>query len=152
MIMQIKIGDLFDYAKRKCIIAHGCNVLGKMGSGFARQIKLTYPEAYVDYARYCKDKDPQLGEVFLYRYPVEEIYIANIFTQDKYGKDESVVYTDEDAIRSGLIEVRKLAIHTGLPVYIPFIGVGLGNGDAGRILRIMTNSLDDVNATLFLYP
>lgn len=107
------------------VVVHGCNCLGVMGAGVAKAIKQRWPQAYLEYAWVCVDKDPAelLGSVHWYE-AGEALLVANAFTQIGCGTDK--VHADTTAIRSALYNVANEAVTRGLPVYMPLIGCGLG--------------------------
>lgn len=116
------------------IVAHGCNCLGYMGSGVARAIKHTWPQAYSKYVLLTRQypnpsKKLLLGTVQIVKvgepegFP--ELYVANCFTQEVCGNDGKV-YADINAINESLENVVAYAENYNLPLYLPKIGCGLG--------------------------
>lgn len=62
----------------------------------------------------------------------DEKIVANIFGQVDYAKSKTdkTLYTEEDALLSGIQQVKDKAEQLGFSVAIPtFIGCGLANGD-----------------------
>lgn len=107
------------------IVAHGVNCQRKMGSGVARAIRKKWPEAYRAYM--VNPLGAGLGEVN-WAVVDDDLWIANCYTQEQYGYDGRR-YTDPMAIRRSLTTVFRSARKTGLPVYMPKIGCGLGGLD-----------------------
>lgn len=63
------------------IIAHGCNAQGKMGSGFAKELRNRYPMAYDDYKAYEKEMGfLRIGQI-AYSAINDNLIIANCITQ-----------------------------------------------------------------------
>lgn len=110
---------------------HGCNSVGVMGSGIAREVKEKYPKAFTDYIA----SDRLLGEVYMTI--CEDKVIFNLISQKYYGKDPNVRYVSYDALHRGLYLLDKLFLNdlprkggSTIPmVAMPRIGAGRGNGD-----------------------
>lgn len=111
-----------------CIIAHGVNCLGVMGSGIALAIKNKWPEVFTVYSNYLNSlqkKQLALGHVKFYT-PVSGPIIANCFTQVNTASFKGERVADVDAIRLCLYRCAKLAEGHELDLYLPRIGCGLG--------------------------
>ena len=69
-------GDIITLLKEKKIdvLIHGCNCMGIMGKGLAKQIKETFPEAYKIIK---KGNYPGMINAVL----IEDSFIVNAFTQ-----------------------------------------------------------------------
>lgn len=148
MLKVIK-GNLFELAPEKCIIAHGCNAQGVMGSGFAKAIRDMYPEAFEVYHTTYKHHGLALGEVI----PCgnrESRIIANCITQEYYGRDPDSVYVSYDAVVLSMKIVARHSARLKLPVYLPFIGGGLANGNRNILMAIFEETFKDVEAYLVI--
>jgi len=107
------------------IVVHGVNCQLVMGAGVALAIKNKWPESYSAYMK-CNMKGPSnLGKVIWAYNATDNVWIANLFSQDRYGSDGQV-YADKNAILNGMIKVMNKASEVDLPIYIPKIGCGLG--------------------------
>jgi O-acetyl-ADP-ribose deacetylase (regulator of RNase III) len=120
------------------IIAHGCNCMGKMGSGFAKYVRDLYPECYEKYSYFVSTFDDDyklLGQHITYK--KDNLIIGNLFTQYDYGYDGNVriVYT---ALRTSL---ERFIIDNNIKensiISIPKIGAGLAGGDWNIISSIL---------------
>lgn len=152
MLKVIK-GNLFELVPEKCIIAHGCNAQGVMGSGFAKQIKVRYPTAYNYYIQAFKTTKRLKGKDWLGRLiAVNENghYIINAITQEFYGRDNNFKYVSYKAVMNSMAKVAKLSKKYNLPVYFPFIGGGLANGDRNVLMAIFEEVFEDVEAYLVI--
>ena len=116
------------------MIAHGVNCQGKMGAGLAKAIKETYPLAFQYYKELCdpqSDKALLLGTAQMINVtPIghdQPIFIANCFTQVRYGR--TGIYASTLAIEKSLRLALYNAKGLGLPFYMPPIGCGLGGLD-----------------------
>lgn len=147
-MLKITEGNLFDYAAPGSIIAHGCNMQGVMKSGFADEIRRRFPLAYLYYWQAWKKRQLRLGtyvQVYCQNYS-----IYNLITQDKYGRDPTVVYVDYEAIEKGLKYIASHLVHYGGVLHMPLIGGGLGNGDKDRLMLIYTEVFKTADAILYL--
>lgn len=118
----------------KGVIAHGCNCQGVMGSGVALFLKQKYPQIFPPYEKWCHYTNQDLlgeAQFIPIKWETDELWIANCFTQNLYGKDGK--YAHVDAIRTALTEVLEFASPAprapALDVYIPKIGAGRGGLD-----------------------
>lgn len=147
--MNETVGDLL-HVKRG-ILVHGCNAQGMMGSGVAKAVRDTYPEAYAAYRRAYAEGRLTLGTVIWARIPQKEpLAIANAITQEFYGRDPSRRYVDYDAVRQAFTRIGEVARTHHLPVHYPKIGAGLGNGDWSVISQIIDDTLAGVEHTLWV--
>jgi O-acetyl-ADP-ribose deacetylase (regulator of RNase III) len=120
------------------IICHQVNCQGVMGSGLALAIKNKWPQVYEDYSLvvqcYKKTSVSLLGHVDISGIN-ENLYVANLFGQDNYGKGLQTNYV---ALSIALTKVYLRACSLNTRVYIPYkIGCGLGGGDWKRVTDII---------------
>lgn len=159
-MIQHKIGDLFE--SNADFIAHQVNCQGVMGSGVAKQVRTLFPRAYARYHDVCTYKTkPLLGHVQICDEVLpngERVYIANLFAQDRYGYGGKR-YTDYDAFRSCLCELRKRAelfqvLYGKEPqIAMPYrIGCDRGGGDWNIISKIIEEELASFDVTLYKLP
>ena len=74
-------GDLLKCVDEDAIIVHACNCRGVWGSGFAKDLKPLYPEAFAEYKNACDTYGKKLlGTSFL---AGQNIFC--LFTSDGYG-------------------------------------------------------------------
>ena len=108
------------------IICHGVNCQGVMGSGVAMAIRNKWPEVYKAYKQQPTGKE-MLGVCHAICVQDEpELFVANCYTQEYYGKDGRV-YASTKAIEEALANVFYLAVtYDGLTIHSPKIGCGLG--------------------------
>lgn len=147
-MLEIKHGDLFAFVKEPAVIAHGCNAQGKMGSGFARILRNRFPAAYLAYRKAYLEDGLALGDIVFAN--TRGFHIANIITQETYGRDKTKVYVHYPAVEQGLKLTKQYASINHLPIHLPFIGGGLANGDCDVLLNIFESVLYDVQATLWI--
>ncbi len=125
------------------IIVQQVNCQGVMGAGLAKQIASQYPEVLSPYKKMCNMRDTQnlLGKVLIC--PTRAgVRIANIFGQDRYGRDGC--YTDYAALENGLVAVVRYASQKNLSVAIPHgIGCGLAGGDWTIVSEIINRVFEN---------
>lgn len=120
------------------VVAHGCNCQGVMGSGVALAIRQRWPSVFQRYqsfvAAYRKEHHPNMGgllgaqQIINVTEPLmmqNSLFVANLFTQEYYGRDGKV-YADLEAIGRGLDATLAFCKGAQLPLYLPRIGCGLG--------------------------
>lgn len=107
----------------KGIICHGVNCQGVMGSGVAKAIKEKWPIVYDSFKSMGKGAE-LLGQCHILTID-EELYIANCYSQEYYGRDGKR-YACLSAVESSLRPVFLWASTLGLVIHSPMIGCGLG--------------------------
>lgn len=128
------------------VLVHQVNCQGVMGSGVAYQVKQLYPEAFKRYNNLCSnardyERHKLLGEAQVVS--VEEKYIVNLFAQEKYGYD-GAVYTDYDALRASIIDMKRKLPNSTLKIAIPYhMGCCRGGGDWSVVSKIIEDELSD---------
>lgn len=104
-------------------LAHGCNTLGAMGAGIAREFRRRYPAMYDEYRRRCGEGSFGLGDVLTWWEDPTQPVIFNLATQPRRGRCASL-----GAIRVAVSEMLDQAehlIHVDA-IGMPQIGCGLG--------------------------
>lgn len=150
-MLKVVNGDMFTATLNKdCVIVHGCNAMGRMGSGVAAIVKKLYPMAELKYRQVHKRSGLKLGQVIWVPPELDRpgVTVANAITQEYYGYDGRQ-YVDYEAVIVSLEETKKLA--AGRPIHLPFIGGKRGGGDRKRLMAIFQAVLHDVDATLWLH-
>jgi O-acetyl-ADP-ribose deacetylase (regulator of RNase III) len=149
MIIHV-MNDIFDGQPNKCIMVQQVNCQGKMGSGLAKAIRDKYPMVYEQYRAEYELEVLDLGYTSYIEVETDK-YVANICGQKFYGYDGKR-YTDYEALRTGLEDVRMVAETLNLDVVIPYrIGCGLGGGDWDGVVLPMVEEIfkDELIAFVF---
>lgn len=154
-VLKVIKGNLFKLAPRNAMIIHGCNAQGVMGSGFAKQIKELYPDAYDCYLdMFEPDRKDKTGASLLGAWRGVDCpggqTIFNAITQQYYGRDNSEKYVSYAAVATALTSIVRLTKHYNRPYYLPFIGGGLANGDRTVLMAIFKEAFEDVEAYLVI--
>lgn len=104
-------------------LAHGCNTLGIMNAGIAREFKARYPLMFREYQSYCKSGDFHPGQIHFYHSTdSKKPHVINIAIQLDLDKGARLAYLEQ-----GLAAVehnhKRLGIKT---LAMPRIGCDLG--------------------------
>ena len=153
MALIYKTGNLLDAPEP--IIAHGCNAQGVMGAGVAKAIRDRYPEVFREYRRVYEENGGylDLGEVIWV--DTGRHQVANIITQENYGRDPNTQYVDYDAVQRGFRTIREeIESMQGVPIEtawlaIPRIGAGLGGGDWDTISAMIEYDMDGIDVVVY---
>jgi O-acetyl-ADP-ribose deacetylase (regulator of RNase III) len=130
------MNDIFDGQPNKCIMVQQVNCRGKMGSGLAKAIREKYPMVYEHYRAEYELGLLELGYTS-YIEVEENKFVANICGQDRYGYDGKQ-YTNYEALRKGLEDVKMMAHELNVDVVIPYrLGCGLGGGDWNYVSKMI---------------
>lgn len=146
-MVKIVNGDLLNAIEN--IIGHQVNCQGVMGSGVAKALRDTYPNLYPSYKQFCDRYNPHdlLGRCHIVKTGSNST--ANLFGQLNFGR-QNVRYTDYDALKSSLIELKSFARKQGYTIALPFnIGCGLANGDWSIVVQIIDEVFSDYEVTLY---
>ena len=140
-------GDIFTGYTN--IIGHQVNCQGTMGKGVASIVKSDYPRAYNEYISYSQNnKGNLLGNVQIVNCGGK--YICNLYAQEYYGNNKSVVYTSYEALKKSLTTLKDYAKSRGLVVGLPYgIGCGLANGDWNIVLSIIKDVFKDYYVVIY---
>ncbi|MCL1125969.1 macro domain-containing protein [Shewanella surugensis] len=149
--MKTVKGDLLKLAKEGQfdVIIHGCNCFCTMGAGIAKQIKLTFPDAYSADLKTEQGNRAKLGtyssaNLVNVNY---QLVIVNAYTQ--YHWHGKGVKADYDAIEHVFTLIKQ--DFSGLRIGYPLIGARLAGGDWERIAPIIDEALFEENHTLVCY-
>lgn len=146
-MIQIIHGNLLD--SDADIICHQVNCAGAMGSGVAKQIKLRWPCVYEQYVKLCDAMQPGALLGFAQSVKTEDgRCVCNLFGQLNYGRDGKR-YTSISALSKSCRLIAKQA-RPGATIAMPYrIGCGLGGGDWGEVLDMLTEVFKDRHLTLY---
>ena len=90
MISIIK-GNLFS---SKCqTLVNTVNCVGVMGAGIALEFKLRYPEMFVRYVEHCRNKQIDIGKLWLYKPPqADKQWVLNFPTKRDWKHPSKIEY------------------------------------------------------------
>ena len=148
-MVKVVYGNLLDSSAK--YICHQVNCKGVMGSGVAKQIKEKWPSVFRRYKEKCDmhggNVDELLGTAQGVRVDGYTV-VVNIFGQVVDGRSGGP-YTDMGALKSAFTAI---ASHSapGDTIAMPYrIGCGLGGGDWGKVMDLLTECFKDRHLTLY---
>jgi O-acetyl-ADP-ribose deacetylase (regulator of RNase III) len=147
MSCQRHKGDLFQFAHSEhYVIAHGCNVKGKMYSGIAAQFSAQFPAMEMTYRAMCSLEMFEPGDIFPWWYKpandsdsTRNYVIINMMTQRFPGPDARLEWVKQ-SLDGAITYARK--IHRTL--VIPEIGCGIGGLDRETVYKTIFDTYDDL--------
>lgn len=123
-------------------LIHGCNSLGVMGSGIAKQIRAEYPKVYEEYHKHVVAigvMAPELLGMVFPVYSAEKQFILNAITQGDVAKYPGHFVADYKAIFVAFLNATNFCLDTGIDALsTPRIGAGLAGGDWGLISALIS--------------
>ncbi len=152
MKIRYVVGDLI--ASDQILIGHGCNAKGRFSSGIAGTIRDRLPFAYEAYRNAFEDASFafSIGAV-IWAFDIgsknRPRIVANLITQQDYGRDPERVYVSYEAIMDCLRCLNEFVAKThdgssdlqGIgplsEVGLPLLGCGLGNGQWSIVADII---------------
>lgn len=137
-------------------IIHGCNAQGRMGTGFANEIRKKFPDAYKAYHDEYTNNNNRLELGTIINYPVHSsLVICNAVTQQFYGYDGKK-YVSYDAIDNIFNELNKTAktvldlnLVNNVHFHFPKIGAGLAGGNWEIIEKIIDYNVTYASKNLY---
>jgi hypothetical protein len=116
----------------------------------AKAIRERYPMVYEHYRAEYELGLLELGYTSYIEVEPDK-FVANICGQKFYGRDGKR-YTDYDALRSGLEDVKMMAQALNVDVVIPYrLGCGLGGGDWNGVVLPMVEDIFKDGLVAFVY-
>lgn len=121
-------------------IVNPVNLVGVMGKGLAKEVKLRYPFAFEHYKRQCDRHNFRIGQVLTSYIPGTDYF--------RTGKTEMIIHfptkqhwrdpSDYAFIESGLIALAQCTISERLySIAIPPLGCGLGGLDSQQVKNLI---------------
>lgn len=159
-MIETRYGNVLDVPKG--IIVHGCNCLGVMGSGIAKEVKDRFPKVFEVYKEQERDVGLKLGNT-TYVEVSDDKFIVNALTQRVFNPHPADYpdgrYTSYDAVYDAFYKVRALAHHLNIhrpdngpfEVLFPKIGAVRGGGDWEVIQAIIDRVIPDSVARKVYY-
>lgn len=137
-------------------IIHGCNAQGRMGTGFAKELRERFPDAYKAYNDAYVNNNNRLELGTVINHPVHSsLVICNAITQQFYGYDGKK-YVSYDAIDTIFEELNKTAktvldlkLVDSVHFHFPKIGAGLAGGDWEIIEKIIDSRVTYASKNLY---
>lgn len=154
-MIEYKKGDLFDAFAAGEIeaLGHQANCMNTMASGFAKQLKALYPEAYEADCQTEKGDRNKLGTLSMVFVDVPGHapgMIFNLYGQFDYGREPGKVYTDLLALDNAMGVMRLFIDASGIEhIGFPKLGCGLGGAEWGDVEALIEHHFGDLAVTVF---
>lgn len=128
---------------KKGILLHQVNCQGVMGAGIAKAFRDKWPVVFKQYKEVCDAGKAKLGKAHFVQID-EELYVVNLFGQDRYGRDKR--YTDYMKLRMALrlakegVDTLQNLFKGKLPVYFPYrMSSASAGGDWYLVQKMVKN-------------
>ena len=147
-MIKYTIGNLFD-SKAQAIV-NTVNTLGVMGKGIALQFKKHFPENYKIYAKACKNKEFDIGDLLVTEEQTlheGKRIIINFPTKTDWRKSSEYEYIEKGLKK--LIEIIKEKNISS--VAIPPLGAGNGGLDWNKVKQLIEKYLSDTDCEIMVY-
>jgi O-acetyl-ADP-ribose deacetylase (regulator of RNase III) len=133
-------GDLFEFGLPA--VGHGCNCVGAMGAGIAREFRRRFPQMYREYRRRCQTGEFQLGDVFVWQ--ADDLLVYNLATQP-VPRPSATLDAINASVRAALADLEQ----RGVPrLGVPRIGAGLGGLAWPDVAAVLDAAADDSTVDL----
>lgn len=145
--MNFVTGDLLESHAQALVNA--VNTVGVMGKGIALRFKKTFPENFKAYIKACKNKEIDIGKLFVFKentFSGEKI-IINFPTKKDWRKPSEYEY-----IEKGLDDlIRVIKEYHIKSIAIPALGTGNGRLVWGKVKTIIQNKLENLDVDIVIY-
>jgi len=126
------------------------NTVGVMGKGIALQFKNMFPENYKIYAKVCKEKNFDIGELLITE---EQTLLSGKktiinFPTKKHWKNSSEYTYIEEGLITLVKEIEKRKINS---IAIPPLGTGNGGLDWNKVKIIIEKYLSNIDCRIYIY-
>ena len=124
------------------VICHQTNCMGVMGSGIAKAIRSTYPEAYRALRDRFERGDALIGEVDFVPTIRDGFLrcVVNCYGEKDY-LPRGVVHTNYDALQSCFNKIKAEFSGKNYTIGFPYrIGCGLAGGDWDIVFKMINNT------------
>ncbi len=125
------------------------NTVGIMGKGIAMQFKKAFPENFKAYIKACKNKEIDIGKLFVFKENnlSGEKIIINFPTKKDWRKPSEYEY-----IEKGLDDlIRVIKEYHIKSIAIPPLGAGSGGLLWEKVKTIIQNKLSNLDIDIFVY-
>ncbi len=147
-MIHYKVGNILESEAQALI--NTVNTVGVMGKGIALQFKNNFPNNFKNYAKLCKAKTFNIGDLIVFEeenLTVGKKIIVNFPTKTDWRKP-----SEYDYIEKGLIELKKVISEREIKsIAIPPLGAGNGGLNWNRVKEIIENYLSDLNCAIYVF-
>jgi O-acetyl-ADP-ribose deacetylase (regulator of RNase III) len=141
-------GNILD-SKAQAIV-NTINTMGVMGKGIALQFKKAYPNNYKSYSLACKNKEVEVGKMFLTtdsNISSGEKIIINFPTKQNWRKPSEYIYI-ENGLDDLIDVIKQKQIES---IAIPPLGAGNGGLKWEKVKKIIEDKLSNLDIEIFVY-
>jgi O-acetyl-ADP-ribose deacetylase (regulator of RNase III) len=142
MITEIK-GNIF--TTKMQTIVNTVNCVGVMGAGIAYECRLRYPDMFVRYSELCKNRQINIGMLWLYKSP--DKWILNFPTKFHWKYDSKPEYL-ERGLQKFLDTYNEKGITS---IAFPLLGASNGGIPESLSLEIMYKYLEKCDVEIEIY-
>ena len=147
-MLSIVKGNLFS---SKCqTLVNTVNCVGVMGAGIALEFKLRYPEMFVRYVEHCRNKQIDIGKLWLYKPPqADKQWVLNFPTKRDWKHPSRIEY-----LQKGLQRFVETYQQRGIQsIAFPILGSQNGKIPESESVAIMARYLYrcDVDIEIYRY-
>ena len=127
-------------------IVNPINCVGIMGAGLAFEFKKRFPSMYINYARACRNKEIEVGKIWVYSLP-DNRHIFNFPTKNSWKESSRLEY-----ITKGLYDLKEKYFQYELnSISLPALGCGLGGLDFSLVYNEIVKVLDDETMNIYIH-
>ena len=143
MNLEIIKGNLF--ASKCQTLVNTVNCVGVMGAGIALEFRLRYPEMYTRYVKLCKQKQMEIGKLWLYK--SDRFWVLNFPTKNHWKKP-----SDAKFLELGLQKFVDTYKEKGITsIAFPLLGTQNGGIPTDESLAIMQKYLSHCDIPIEIY-
>lgn len=147
-MLKYRHGDLFQNLPKRGVIAHVCNDIYVMGSGFVIPLKRRWQIVEEEYKRVA----PLLGETQIINVE-KNLYVANMVAQHGIngvgGRHRPLRYV---YLAKCMLDVARFARDHELEIVAPLFGAGLAGGDWNLVEMFIYEAWEGLDATIYQIP
>lgn len=146
-MIQYTKGNILDSDAQALV--NTVNTVGVMGKGLALQFKEHFPENYKKYREACKNKECQIGQMFITDEKTVngDKIIINFPTKTTWRNPSQYSY-----IHDGLIALREEIRERGIKsIAIPPLGSRNGGLDWNRVKTMIVETLEGLDCNIIIY-
>lgn len=147
-MIQYITGNILDSNAQALV--NTVNTMGVMGKGIALQFKKAYPNNYKAYEKACKNKELQVGKMFVTldsNTTTGERIIINFPTKTNWRKPSEYKYI-EDGLENLVEVINEKVIRS---IAIPPLGAGNGGLNWEKVKKTIEQKLGQLNVNIYVY-
>ncbi len=136
-------GNLF--TSQAQALVNTVNTVGVMGAGVALEFRLRYPDMNEKYVELCKQKQIQIGKLWIYKAAYR--WIINFPTKEDWKDDSKIEYL-EKGLQKFVDTYKEKAITS---VAFPVLGSRHGNIPENESIQVMESYLSKIDIPVEIY-